>query len=1190
MARKKYGTTAWGAWFLNMLNAYDGTGRLSRGKSYANTGKVFELKLDGQSVSAKVTGHYDPFYRVTITFPEMSEKTKAAIDAIFSENDFALAGLKQGFMSDELIQIFEARNIELIPAEWKKLRRKCSCPDSGDPCKHMAAVLFILAREIDFDPRLIFQIAGYPLGDAAAKAEMQNGKAKAAANTGLDAQTHKRAEIPIEAPVPIWLREKTDQTENTARELLNFERNENYIELITKLLPKSIAFSDNDFSIKLRELYHTALQHFNFQDSDDENTFSEELKSANLCYAQSSVDEKNLQDIAKNFPLNGDGVLTLRIDFNKTYSYHFTLLQAENFFMRQLDDKKDFTESFCILYSFYSLAKKIIYECAFVPAVSFNETTNEISIFWKALTLSDEINSCIEKFSLLLTKEFFPLLPSWGRRYCAEILLTAYLTEFVRSLKFIPKSSASDREIDALFFSGSTIDGSIPGNTNLAHVLYAWALVFNHTKSEYRYRLMLTERKIKKGTRYYTDGEYLNLSAEVLNTNDSNPSFVSLPNALAKTKDTEKILQVPIMLSSYLPTLSKLAREESLSVPINELVSFLTESVTLLRRFGIEIILPKSLQKTLKPKKVLSVTSKNENATVQSFLNLQELLSYDLAIMLGDEKISVDEFKTLVKKNERLVKFKNKYVLLDPHEVQLLLNAIDDDKKISQSELMQEVLIGDAVLSDAAKLQVETIFKVGNIDAPTDLNAKLRPYQHTGFAWMYSNIKSGFGCLLADDMGLGKTIQVLSLMLTLKAAGELHTVNADSVLIICPASLISNWTHETKKFAPSLQYCVFHGSGRKLNTDADIIFTTYQTMQLEEKILHEKKFAGIIIDEAQAIKNAATKSARSLKKLKSSFRIALTGTPVENSLEDLRSIFDFIMPAYLGDTKTFKTKWRIPIERHADKKVAEDLKKITAPFILRRLKTDKNIISDLPEKIVSNNYCSLTPEQVALYQAIVETELQAVQHSESAVKRRALILKLLTNLKQVCNHPHAFDKNVPCDFKLSGKMQMLIELLCKSFESGEKVLVFSQYVETLKLIQTAIESKIKTSCLLITGRQSQERRSGNVALFQNDSLYRVLLISLKAGGTGLNLTAANRVVHYDLWYNPAVEDQATDRAFRIGQKSNVFVNRFICAGTFEEKIDTMIQQKRKIAGVIAGSETWISRLSDSELAELLALA
>ena len=485
-------------------------------------------------------------------------------------------------------------------------------------------------------------------------------------------------------------------------------------------------------------------------------------------------------------------------------------------------------------------------------------------------------------------------------------------------------------------------------------------------------------------------------------------------------------------------------------------------------------------------------------------------------------------------------------------------------------------------MEDGAPLSY-SLFRETDTAVPQALHATLRPYQEKGFQWLYSTIKSGFGCLLGDDMGLGKTLQVIALILKLKEQGFEHS----GILIAAPASLLPNWEHELHTFAPSLRCTILHGQGRRFSAKSDIHITTYQTLQRDVKKLSEKTFDCLIIDEAQAVKNTQTKNAQALRLLQAQSRIAMTGTPVENSLEDMRALFDFIIPGYLGSAETFRKKWRIPIELHGDAETAESFQKITAPFLLRRLKTDPAVISDLPEKVITPQYCRLTPEQIALYESLVETQLKSVLKTEDGIQRNALVLKLLTALKQVCNHPHVYDESFQTDTALSGKTAVLMQLLGEILDAGEKTLIFSQYTQTLFLLRKLIQEQFGDEPLLLHGQMPLTARKAAVESFQTDPAQRIFLISLKAGGTGLNLTAATRVIHFDLWYNPAIEDQATDRAFRIGQHNTVFVSRFICAGTFEEKIDEMIQKKRHISQMtLSSGESWIGKMSNAELAEL----
>ncbi|NNM67014.1 MAG: DEAD/DEAH box helicase, partial [Spirochaetales bacterium] len=409
---------------------------------------------------------------------------------------------------------------------------------------------------------------------------------------------------------------------------------------------------------------------------------------------------------------------------------------------------------------------------------------------------------------------------------------------------------------------------------------------------------------------------------------------------------------------------------------------------------------------------------------------------------------------------------------------------------------------------------------------------------------------------------------------------------AQGSLAVVPASLLVNWQRELARFAPELKVAVYYGKGRTL-TEADVTLTSYETVVRDQTKLAANPFSLLILDEAHGLKNAATKRAVAIRGLRTASILALSGTPVENRLEDLRALFDLILPGYLGDATAFKKLWRVPIELNRDAETARRLRQITAPFLLRRLKTDPSIAPDLPPKTVTDEYAVLTVSQSALYRTVLEELVPGPEVFSEPRARQAVLLKLLTALKQICNHPRAYDQTSPLKADLSGKALLLLDILRNVLEAREKVLVFSQYVGTLEILQSLIETEIGEPCLVLHGALNQAQRNLAVDTFQNDPARKIFLISLKAGGVGLNLTAASRVVHYDLWYNPAVENQASDRAFRIGQNRPVFVHRLISTGTFEEKIDAMIKSKKELVDLsVAAGESWLTDLNASDLFNL----
>jgi SNF2 family DNA or RNA helicase len=480
------------------------------------------------------------------------------------------------------------------------------------------------------------------------------------------------------------------------------------------------------------------------------------------------------------------------------------------------------------------------------------------------------------------------------------------------------------------------------------------------------------------------------------------------------------------------------------------------------------------------------------------------------------------------------------------------------------------------------------------LPTPADLRGELRPYQTKGFSWLAFLERWGLGACLADDMGLGKTLQLITFLLHLKAEGVL----AKPCLVICPTSVLSNWEREVKKFAPSLSTLVHHGEKRSRGKDfikeitkKDLVITSYSLVYRDEKNFEGIEWQTVVLDEAQNIKNPSAKQSQAVKKLKTNFPVALTGTPVENRLTELWSILDFLNPGFLGNRQFFQRRFAIPIEKYGDKESLQSMRTLVQPFILRRLKTDKDIIQDLPEKQEMNVFCGLSLEQGQLYQQLIDSSLEEIESAEG-IKRRGLILTLLLRLKQICNHPAQFLKREQIQSsESSGKLLRLEEMLDELVAEGDRALIFTQFAEWGKLLKPYLEQKLGVETLFLSGSSSRQQRQEMIDRFQNDPQGPPLFIlSLKAGGTGLNLTRANHVFHFDRWWNPAIENQATDRAFRIGQKRNVQVHKFVCTGTLEERINEMIESKKQLAEqTIDVGENWLTELDTEQLRNLLLL-
>lgn len=621
-------------------------------------------------------------------------------------------------------------------------------------------------------------------------------------------------------------------------------------------------------------------------------------------------------------------------------------------------------------------------------------------------------------------------------------------------------------------------------------------------------------------------------------------------------------------------------------------------------RWPSELVAPK-----IKRQLVLSAGSPSSG--LPSALNLETLLDVDWEFLLEDVPLTNEELQVLAEAKRSVVSLRGRWVRLDRETLRklrapaptisvttALAAALGADVDLANDpnaaelglDADEEITIRVIGALDELVMRLETLGGERLADEPVMLRAELRHYQKRGLAWMADLCQLGFGGCLADDMGLGKTIQVLALHGTRRVAAAEAETSAGPTLVICPTSLMNNWAREAKRFIPDFPVHIFHGANRSLDnvsTDA-IIVTSYGVVRSDAAALAAIEWDLVVADEAQHAKNPRSRTAKAIRQITHGVRIALTGTPVENNLSELWSIIDWSVPGLLGPLETFRRTIALPIERDGDRKATERLQRLVQPFLLRRTKTDEGIAPELPDKIERDVIVPLSDEQVTLYKATTEQVLAEVAGAEG-IDRRGLILKLLTGLKQITNHPAQFlGESGPLEAR-SGKLDALDELLTTANAAGESTLIFSQYVAMANLIVEHQQVRGREIAVL-HGGLSVKARQALVDQFQAGEL-RVLVLSLKAGGTGLNLTAATNVVHYDRWWNPAVEDQATDRAYRIGQTKAVTVHRIITEGTVEDRVADLLNAKRKLAAsVTGGGESWIGDLDDDDLAELVELS
>lgn len=651
------------------------------------------------------------------------------------------------------------------------------------------------------------------------------------------------------------------------------------------------------------------------------------------------------------------------------------------------------------------------------------------------------------------------------------------------------------------------------------------------------------------------------------------------------------------------------ARPGELMLDADGAYRFLSVTAALLDEAGFGVLLPSWWDQRRKLGLALSAHTPVDGVVSKAgSFGRDQLVDFRWELAVGDDTLTDNEITALADTKAPLVRLRGQWVALDPEQLRRALEFLtaeptghktaaeilalaashpdDIDTPLELTAVRADGWLGE-LLSGAAAQSLHPV------QPPAGFTATLRPYQQRGLSWLAFLSSLGLGSCLGDDMGLGKTVQLLAM----EALQRHQDPTTAPTLLLCPMSLVGNWQREAAKFTPGLRVYAHHG-GARLHGEAltehlqgtDMMTSTYGTATRDIDELAGYRWNRVVLDEAQAVKNSLSRTAKAVRRLTADHRVALTGTPMENRLAELWSIMDFCNPGLLGSSERFRTRYAIPIERHGQTEPAERLRAVTRPYILRRLKTDPTIIDDLPEKIETKQYCRLTAEQGSLYQAVV-AEMMAKIDNTDGIERRGNVLAAMSKLKQVCNHPAQLLQDRSPVGQRSGKVIRLEEILDEILAEGDRVLCFTQFTAFAELLMPHLAARFNRDIAYLHGGTPKKRRDEMVARFQSGDGPPIFLLSLKAGGTGLNLTAANHVIHLDRWWNPAVENQATDRAFRIGQRRTVQVHKFVCTGTLEEKIDAMIDEKKALADlVVTDGEGWLTELSTRDLRDVFALS
>jgi uncharacterized Zn finger protein/superfamily II DNA or RNA helicase len=1165
---EKFGKTWWGEHWLHSLENVDYDNRLPRGASYARNGYVKEIKIAGNQITAKVAGSRPSPYKVTIVVPPFFNEQVEQLMTEIIKRPALISKLLNRELDPAILSIAEALGLKVFPRRWTDFKMQCSCPDWAVPCKHLASVIYVLSREIDNNPFLVFDIHNVNLLEELKKRH-------------VFIADRKNTEIPLLKS--LWINKRSvsnDIPEDAVYKRIDFSQLQNISDALIQLLPDAPPFYPFG---NFRDKYAAQLGRI--------------IKEAGRILSNRSKMEavfpapNDKQQITNRttLALTVDGDNQLKITGEKHQIKTLDRLIAALFALNP-DHLSDVQPSVAAFHKILLASLHLSANGMIIPQI-VRLDNKQFIIRWLPAQLDKRVKTAVEKLSEVLPNGL--LLASTIVRKKEQIsplenqtveLLSLFIGKIVAHL-----SKLSDDPFERMFFKEYARAFSDVGENALSGGIKVWLDRYYLTAETCKPVVVVSE----------LPGEQFDVQISVEDTANVEQPPVRLKDILQQKqyeKQRYKILQSVSLLTPFIRDLDthiNMGGETPIRFSNSEFASFLMEALPAVRLLDIQIMLPKALQELLRPKVSVRLKKKSES---HGYIRLDDLLSFDWQVAVGEDVFSPDEFDRLRKNASRLFKLKENYIYVNDADIEKLHKLFSGAKTLSPYQLLQTALAEEyegapILLTSEVRTLVRELTANEDVPLPQGLNAQLRPYQQRGFSWMYRNSRIGFGSIIADDMGLGKTLQVIAILLKLKEENAIDKKH--KALVVVPTGLLTNWQAEIAKFAPSLSFGIFHGSTRKSEQfEADVLLTTYGVLRSDADLLKKQKWQVMVIDEAQNIKNYDTAQSKAVKSIPANIRIAMSGTPVENRLTEFWSIMDYANKGYLGTVNVFKDEYADPVQLFNDERVTAKFRKITAPFMMRRMKSDKTIISDLPDKISQNQFALLTKRQAALYEQTMQAAMKEIESCEGSdnqtlFKRRGLVLQMILALKQICNHPTQFLKNGQFDASLSGKTELLFELLDSIVQSGEKVLIFTQFKEMGDLLERFIEERFGEKPLFYHGGCSVKQREEMVDRFQHNRADKLFLLSLKAAGTGLNLTAASHVVHYDLWWNPAVENQATDRAYRIGQKKNVMVHRLICKNTFEERIDEMIQRKKHLAEMtVATGENWIGKLSNKELKEL----
>lgn len=1232
-------------WLDTLLESADEQA-VKQGLKFVERGQVTSIDIIDNRVISVVKGPNGGIHNNYIVFPKFKDEKADVFMNLLMQQPAEMLALKNGAMNPPLELLLAKSGLTLFDS-IADVKMGCDCRDPV-PCKYIVATFVKIAEQADSSPNLLFKLHGLDLeayrehhtleANLEAPQEQKIVRALGGKSKIFEQAIDNRLDFAEDSSDSLFAGSQASVT-RTPRQILpqfDFDSWKDYSRILPAMLPNYPKFCPAG----------------NFRKS-----FTDELEGCRKFFAN----YENFDQFLEHYRVNNSKTFiaeneALRIYHKNGWRWHFDHLnEGGNVIETGLSVPQVMGAvswlggrnlswhhyTACYLFLLLKVAFHLVRTGAIYPQVFWTHK-DVAQVRWLPAEMLPDILGIVadleaaapQKFAFTAREEEFVEMAE-----PAEQVLSLFISQLLRfAHTYKPALKTNHGNLLSFFFT--CVSGRLAGNMlSVPAGIQKWFSVYSSL--DFRTQLLF---------KCYESGEQVALEVFVIDTDKLTPLSTLFEENDARLLSILNILNG--IADSFKPMGTYIENRAASPIMMQGavLLQFLQDCLKKLEIFGIKTEIPKNLMNVGKPKPKIRL----QGSMSFGAFTANDLLDFDWEVAIGDENVSAEEFLELAENADGLLKYKSQYVEVSAEDLQRIREQIegrakgakapdagagsenagkdgagsaagdesangesaDGEPVITQAKLVQACFTGecDGIPVDMAgefKQQFDSWRSETEVALPEHLNATMRPYQVRGYSWMYKNLEIGFGCILADDMGLGKTLQVIAFLLKMHEEGKLTEKKA---LVVLPAGLLCNWQVEIKKFAPDLTFFAYHGGSRDLEKfHADVLLTTYATFRKDFDELNERPWQAIVIDEAQNIKNADSEQSRLLRRMRAPMKIAMSGTPVENRLMEFWTIMDFANRGFFPSAAEFREKFETPIQKMGNEKVAETFRKITAPFMLRRLKTDKSIISDLPDKIIQDEYAELTKPQAALYQKTLEHFMQELEMeqalSEKAndthalFKRKGIILQMILALKQICNHPATFLKGAAAASQekvaepaeatpalSSGKMQMLLDLLTSIQEQGEKTLIFTQFAEMGFLLEKTITEELGLRTHFYHGGCTQTQRTSMIEDFQKNPECKVLILSLKAGGTGLNLTAASQVIHYDLWWNPAIEAQATDRAFRIGQTRNVQVHRFITKGTFEEKINALLETKKSIANMtVSAGETWLADMDDKQLGEVFGL-